>query len=199
MPGSLPSLFASFDVETDGNNPMQHSMRSIGIVLFDALHRIVGTFHYNLLPQEHATIDPKCFANFWAIRPRLWDAVQQNAKSPEWVMSQLSRWLFKHSESHRIVWVASPANFDWMFLKCYYEKYGPAKKYDIGFYCHDLTALLRAFTMLTNVKDRDVFVRYLRGGCDITHNSLDDATCQGHMYMNLRALIRRVRNSVPVE
>ena len=103
MPGSLPSLFASFDVETDGNNPMQHSMRSIGIVLFDALHRIVGTFHYNLLPQDNATVDPKCFANFWAIRPRLWEAVRQNAKSPEWVMTRLSRWLVSHR--WRGVWI----------------------------------------------------------------------------------------------
>ncbi len=191
-----PTAFLSFDVEYDGTNPLQHSMRSIGIALFTEKEGYMERFYQNILPQvdDHGIPfppDPENFKNFWAIRPQLWQNIQMNAVTPAEAMTRLATWLRGFSQ-FRFVWVAKPANCDWMWLKPYYEKYGPVNKPSIGHYCHDLSALLRAYCLMHHIvrdEDRKRFTDNLAGGASYTHRADDDAVCQGHIYMNLRKLL----------
>jgi hypothetical protein len=187
-PTQRQELFASFDVETDGSNPLQHSMRSIGIVVFNRRSEVVGTFYTTLLQQANCTVDPKCKRAFWDLYPQMWQEVNTNPQTIAIGMQRLSNFL-KTLGHCNIKWVASPANFDWMWLKCYYEKYGPADKQDIGFFCHDLVSLVRSYTLLQGIKNKTTFLTSLSDGCARTHNALDDAMCQGVIYMNLRKLL----------
>jgi hypothetical protein len=201
LPSRIPA-YASFDVETDGNNPMQHSMRSIGIALFvDSHHKDIGvltvpvdTFYATLKPLPDAKVEESCMRDFWEVYPEMWLQVNKNPQDPIEVMKNLSNWLSDHSRKYCIKWVANPANFDWMFLKCYYEKFGPMKnKFNIGFFCHDLSSLIRAFMVMNNIRDKKKFLLTLSENHTQTHNALDDAICQGVTYINLRRCLNKCR------
>lgn len=185
-------LYASFDVETDGNNPMQNSMRSIGIALFVSGHaEPIDTFYRTVQPRADAAPEDKCMRSFWKEHPEAWQHVNEDPSPASDVMTALSLWLKSYSTKYTIKWVASPANFDWMFLKCYYESYAmDTDKYDIGFFCHDFASLVRAYMLMQNISDAQKFKDYLAGGAVYTHHALDDAIYQGISYMNLRTLLQ---------
>jgi hypothetical protein len=183
-------------VECDGTNPMQHSMRSVGIALFDQRTGLVDRFYQNVEPQKDSRgqaypPDPKTMRDFWQTLPQQWQAVQQNAVDPRTAMLRLSQWLSHHESHYNLKWVAKPSNCDWMWLKCYYEFYGPRDKPDLGYYCHDLSALIRAYKLCCSVSDNKSFLQTLSSGAPYTHHALDDAICQGHMYMKLRQLMEQ--------
>jgi hypothetical protein len=183
-------IYASFDVETDGNNPLQHSMRSIGVALFreNNTQIPIDTFYCTITPQKGAIEEAVCMANFWNHHPAMMHEVNTDVVTPECAMESLSSFLTFHGRTASIKWVANPANFDWMFLKCYYEKYGPVGKYDIGFFCHDLCALMRAYAVINKIENIHELKVELSGRqkADVPHHALHDAVYQGVMYMNLR-------------
>jgi len=187
----LPSAFCSFDVEVDGTNPLQHSMRSIGIALFSETQGMIDSFYVNLFPQKEAVVDEKTMKTFWEKHPEQWKMIHVNQQTPQEAMLNLARWLSRYQQMYTLKWVARPANCDWMWLKCYYEKYGPDVKPDIGYYCHDLSSLLRAYVLCNHIVYKKDFMTKLSGNAPYTHNALDDAVCQGKMYMNLRLLLER--------
>lgn len=187
--------FCSFDVETDGDNPMMYSMRSIGLALYDGRnHSMIDSFYVTIAPQEDHrgvkfTPDPHTMKEFWDKHPEQWAEVNTNNVSPEKAMSLLAVWFQLHYQNFSIKFVARPSNFDWMWLKCYYEKYGPKNKPNIGYFCHDLSSLMRAYQKCHDIRDKKKFITQLSGDAPYTHNALDDAICQGRMYMTLRRLL----------
>lgn len=185
------SIFASLDLETDGNNPLQHNMLSIGIALFNTNGSLVDTFYQNIKPQAGKVADPKCMKNFWDKYPELYKEVCTNQVEPSEAMLLLDTWLKTYSRTMRVTWVASPSCFDWMFLKCYFEAYGPQDKQELGFSCQCLPSLARGYAMLQRVSVSRVMnsLGGPRMPCDI-HHALSDAIYQGHCYMNLRHHIK---------
>jgi hypothetical protein len=182
--------FASFDVETDGDNPLMYSMRSIGIALFvEESTTPIDSFYATISPRPGAGVDKKCMEEFWSKHPEQWKEVNTNCVDAKDAMANLSKWLTTHDKKYCIKFVASPANFDWMFLKSYYETFGPSEKYDIGFFCHDLTSLLRAYMIMNKIADKKGFLARICEYSKYTHNALDDAICQGKSYVNLRKLL----------
>jgi hypothetical protein len=182
----MTPAYASFDVETDGGNPMQHSMRSIGVALFNKDAALIDTFYRTLQPQKHATVDSACKRDFWDKHPEAWAHVNSRPSPIRGAMEELSAWLTSHAANYEIKWVANPSNFDWMFLKCYYDAYGPETRFDIGYFCHDLASLVRAYMIMSGKRDKQALLTELSGGHAYTHHALDDAIYQGHVYMNLR-------------
>jgi len=187
------TFFASFDVETDGNNPIQHSLRALGIALFcEHSHNVIDRFYVTIEPQEGRYAEQKCVENFWKKNQQAWEEVNRNCVPIETAMERLADWLRGYC-SHQIKWVASPSNFDWMFLKCCYETYGPENRPDIGFHCHDLDSLLRCYTLTQGIQSRKHLVSSLSGGLPYTHHALEDALYQGRVYMGLRRLIMHAK------
>jgi hypothetical protein len=199
-PLAKPEAFCSFDVETDGDNPMMYSMRSIGLALYEGRdHTLVDQLYITISPQEDQegvpfAPDPHTMREFWDKHPEQWRDVNTSTVSPQEAMASLAQWLHRHYETFLVKFVARPANFDWMWLKCYYEKYGPPKKPKIGYFCHDLSALMRAYQKCHGVQDKKKFMNQLSREAPYTHNALDDAVCQGRMYMSLRTLLDRDAN-----
>ena len=195
MNGKIPA-FLSFDVELDGPTPMCHSMLSLGIALFTENTGIVDTFYLTLFPQkneknEYYPPSTVTMENFWRRFPNEWKHVNQNQVEPSEAMSQLANWLFKYHHMYEFKWVASPSCSDFGWLKCYYEKYGPPQKIDIGHYCHDLSSLFRAYCLCHNISDTRGFMKLLAGDAIYNHHALYDAIYQGRVYMNLRRLLNK--------
>lgn len=188
----MKTLFASFDCELDGTNPMQHSMRSIGVAIFEDHNvRPLRTFYATLKPQVDACVNPHTMSAFWDRFPKQWEEVNTNTIEIADAMSQFSDFLKSCSgtQHNKIIFVASPANQDWMFLKCYYEKYGPVEKYDIGFFCHDLASMLRTYIRMCRIANEEAFKHSLAGNNIYDHTALHDAIYQGVMYVKLRILL----------
>lgn len=204
---SKPNVYCSFDIEADGNNPLQHSMRSFGAAMYANVNTVnvnttqdsssisltpaipIDTFYITIKQQRNARPDEKTMIDFWSKHPKQWLEINRRPVEPAVAMDLLAQWLDKYSQSHHIKWIARPANFDWMWLKCYYETYGPKVKPDIGFYCQDLTSLIQAYVLCNKISDKLAFITSLTANSTCTHNALDDALCQGTMYMNLRKLL----------
>ena len=181
--------FASLDVETDGPTALLHSMRSLGVALFHGgCLQPYDTFYVTILPQENASQDQVTMRDFWAMHPAQWLECNKGAVSPAEAMRRLSDWLKKQSGG--IKWVASPACFDWGWLKSYYERYGPEDKFDIGFFCDCLPSLMRTYMIMANVQNEALFKQSLAPEQRPTHNALDDAICVGARYMRFRMLLR---------
>ncbi len=189
-------VFASLDVEADGDNPMTHSMVSFGVAMFKesyGLSRIkpFSTFYVTIKPQQGKCHQESTMRDFWARYPEQWEHVTNNPDEPGVAMEKFATWLETHSSKYVIQWVAGPANFDWMFLKCYYEAYGPLDKPDLGYSCHDLFSMLISHCKENNI-DRHSVVRSLSQDNEYTHHALDDATCQGVVYMNMRQKLSQI-------
>jgi hypothetical protein len=194
--------FLSLDVESDGNNPVQYSMRSIGIALFVPSRSAtmsdvpIDTFYRTLQPQVNKACEDVCM-QFWERHPVQWEEMVKCAVDPVVAMKDLSDWLSSHAQVYTLKWVASPANFDWMFLKCYYELYGPEQKYAIGFFCHDLNSLIRAYSVSCGQTNIVWLKDWLADGNLHTHNAKDDAIRQGVQYCAIRRLLKGNRMHGP--
>ena len=186
----LPPVYASFDIEANGTNPLQHSMLSLGIALYTDT-RLLDVFYVKISPQVGSVEDVNTMQNFWAKHPDQWKEVTTDASTPEKSMTMLSNWLKQYNQIFSIKWIARPANCDWMWLKCYYERYGPPDRPNIGYYCHDLSSLLRAYSLCYKIRDKKTWMNQLAQNLPYTHNALEDAIYQGTMYMNLRKLFDR--------
>jgi DNA polymerase III epsilon subunit-like protein len=184
-------LYASIDVEADGDNPLLHNMLSIGIALFDAYGQLVDTFYQNISPQPGKIADPKTMEHFWAKYPQMYADLCTHQVTPEQAMMSLDLWLKKYIHHHRITWVAAPASFDWMFFKSYFSSYGPPNKTRIGFYCVCIHSLARSTALLQGINVQRLMAK-LGGERNVSevHHALSDAIYQGHCYMMLRHEIK---------
>lgn len=179
-------VFASLDIETDGPHPLEHSLLSIGVSVFNENEeRPRDEFYVNLVPRRFGTMTEEC-KKFWSENPASYQALLHDQQEPQRAMKQLSDFLYR--QNAKIVWVASPACFDWMFFKTYYESFGPTNKYAIGFYCHDLISLLRTYSLLKGPGVKKLREN-LASGLVPSHHALEDARYQGTIYINLRRLL----------
>jgi hypothetical protein len=170
-------------------------MRSIGIALFVSSQADpISTFYVNLQPQENATEDAQCMHNFWSKHTEAWQRLLVDALPPTEAMEQLATWLcqWRHLS---LKWVASPANNDWLWLHHYWYKYAPTNVFDIGFFCHDLNAMLRSYLLIFNTGTFEQLKQVLGGSTCATHHALDDALHQGVVYMNIRRLLAECKQN----
>jgi DNA polymerase III alpha subunit (gram-positive type) len=187
----MQKLYLSYDIEADGPTPSVNSMLSIGIVAFDKNKNEIFTFERNMFPLGSGHVQNENTMKFWAEFPEQWEYITSNQVIPESAMSDLSDLLGKYKKTHDFVWVASPACFDWMFLKCYYEKFGPANATEIGYSSRCLSTLMWAYCQQNNItkQTRENFTKKLADNCPHTHKSTDDARAQGLSFINLCRLM----------
>jgi len=189
-------LYLSFDVETDGPSPLVNNLLSIGIVGFEEnTGTEVFEFETNIIPLPTHTPDIKCLETFW-LKPEqkeAWDYLKINKKNYIQVFEDLSCKLSILSNKYKIVWIAQPACFDWMFLKSYYElaKSNSTNKkdfYDIGYRCVCVSTLFDWYKKVHNLNSSQSFKLFNELGefdAKTNHRALADARVQGKFYLGL--------------
>jgi hypothetical protein len=191
-------LYCSVDVEYDGPNPLQHNMKSLGVAAFVENVGLIDTLYLKLNPQVDAANlefaqDPATMLNFWREHEKEWAEVTRNTISPQAAMGIFAAWIAKYSDRYILKWNAKPANCDWMWVRCYYDRYGPSNKPPLHWFCFCLSTALLTYCLTHGIRNRSQFARSLSGGAPYTHNAKDDAVCVGYIYMNLRVLINNDR------
>ena len=91
-------------------------MLSIGSAAYTADKKILSTFSANLETLPEACAHPKTAA-WWATQPDAWAACRKDLESPVAAMTRYAAWL--KSLPRRIVFVAYPAGFDFVFVYWY--------------------------------------------------------------------------------
>lgn len=177
----MAEIYVSTDVETDGPIPGPNSMLSFGSAAYLADKRLISTFSANLETLPGASADHKT-AEWWASRPEAWAACRMNQEPPEEAMRRYSGWL--KSLKGRVVFVAYPAGFDFLFIYWYLIRF-------VGESPFSHSALdIKTFAMALLKKDyRDSTKRNMPKNwfdkLPHTHIALDDAIEQGALFCNM--------------
>jgi hypothetical protein len=189
-----PKLYGSFDVESDGGNASQHSMLSLGISFIQADGTIIDEVEYHIYARKDRTYEPRTMSEFW-FDPKqraAWEAVHVNRMTPDEAMLDLSQRFFALQSTYDIEWIAYPACFDWMFLKSYYDEFGPERRPDIGYMCTDIGSEMRS-TARTIGKPYLTLVNRFKPHNAEPHLALSDARVQGKMFVNYVAWRRSLK------
>lgn len=76
--------------------------------------------------------------NFWKSNPQGYKLTQENQISPQQFIKDLNDYLQDLDKPFK--WIARPAAYDWMWLKCYYEMFKNDDFINIGFSCYCITS-----------------------------------------------------------
>jgi DNA polymerase III alpha subunit (gram-positive type) len=180
---NFPEIYVSTDIETDGRDPGNNSMLSIGSAAYFADKTLISTFSANLETLPDAIGDSETM-KWWGTQPEAWAACRKDCVSPVVAMKDYLEWL--EQLPGRIIFVAYPLAFDYPFVTYYLRKF--TDKNPFGFSAIDI----RSYIMGLRGKDyRHSGIEYLpkRFFDDLphTHVALDDALEQGALFCNLLA------------
>lgn len=191
---SKPVLFLSFDVETDGPSPLVNNLLSIGIIGLEKESGCeVFEFESNIMLLDNHIPDNVCMETFW-LKPEqkdAWEYLKTNKRNYIEVFEDLSKKLFKLANTYKLIWIAQPACFDWMFFKSYYElaKFNSSENfYDIGFKCTCISSLFDWYKNTHNLtlsQSTKLFNELGEFDNKNNHQALTDARVQGKFYIGL--------------
>ena len=184
------TVYASSDIEADGPNPCQNSMRGLGISLRDALGNEYDSLAIPIKPRADRKEDPNTMSEFWSKHPEAWKWCNTGAVSISAAMETLATryklWLASYA---KVSFVAKPSSYDWMWIKCNYDEFAPPGAIKLPFKCDICISTMfdTCCDMWGIPPDKDVriaFQKELSGlgpGQDLTHTPLDDARVQGRL------------------
>jgi len=172
-------LLASFDVETDGSNPLSNSLLSIGFTFHDfETKQVIQTFYCNFQGWEGKQQDPDTM-KFWEKFPEQYNLLMVDRKKYKDGFKELSDLFHILSIKYRLIFIAGPSCFDWMFFKSYYEHSIFENKFPIGYACRCLSTLLSFVPKSIRI---NMFSQHNAGQL---HYALDDALNQGNIALDV--------------
>lgn len=185
----MTEIYVSTDIESDGPIPGPNSMLSFGSAAFTAEGKMVSTFEANLELLDGATGHLETMA-WWQTQPDAWAAHRKNLRDPRTAMQNYVKWL--KELPGKPVFVGYPAGFDFLFVYWYLIRF--AGESPFSFSALDIKTF--AMAMLgtpwrETVKKNMPKVWF--GPHKHTHEALDDAIEQGHLFCNMLAANRDLR------
>jgi DNA polymerase III alpha subunit (gram-positive type) len=183
------TAFLSFDIETDGPSPILNSMLSLGIALITNDGNVIDTLSVNIKKRDESKEDENTM-KWWKTQPIAWEKCHQNMVSPQEAMTKVAEFYRKWISNYKLIWIAAPVCFDWMFLKSYYMTFAPADSIDIGFKATDISTL-RDYSIKCKIitdKEYQIMTSTIPKGEE--HVAIEDAINQGLIFVNLTKLIQ---------
>lgn len=182
------SLFGHFDIEADGPSPSTSNMINMGVVFTDEEENIVDEINLDILPRP-GYIGNEETKKWWQHEERI-DEYNRIMKKGVPFKEALAKLDAKLKElNSKITWVARPANYDWMFFKCYWDLYSQdhPDAFDIGFSATCLSTMRNIWMQITKTsrEDAEKLFKTWTSGLVMTHNGLDDARYQARIYHQL--------------
>ncbi len=179
---TIPELYLSTDIETDGPCPGINSMLSFGTAVYTKDKELIATFSANLETLPDASANPITTA-WWETQPEAWEACRQNLEKPEVVMPRYVEWV--KSLGGKPVFVAYPFGFDFTFMYYYMHRFAG----ESPFKCAGLD--IRSYAMAVVKQEfrsthKDTTPKEWREP-NLPHNhiALDDAIEQGAWFCNM--------------
>jgi len=180
-------IFGHFDIEADGPTPATSNMINIGIVFTGSAGNILGEICVDIKPRIGFRGDASTIA-WWSHPDRIneYNRILRDGIDPVAAMDSVNTKILEIVGKTKLVWVARPAAYDWMFLKCYWDLYKchNPNAYDIGFSATCLSSIREIWKMFSGLNGKDIDNYFKRWTQDLvmTHNGLDDARYQARIY-----------------
>jgi hypothetical protein len=181
-----PTMYLSIDVETDGPVPGLYSMISLGLAGFTIQKDLVWEMEINLFPIEGASRDPNTM--IWWEHPdqkEAWAHLMKNRQQPKEAMIQLANDIEKLKLQYRVVTIAWPSCFDWMFIHWYMHKFVGNNPLGRRAKCADTYAWAISRTTHPNVSIAPLLEDWEDNRFTHSHKALDDAKDQGAKFINM--------------
>jgi hypothetical protein len=187
-------LFISVDIECNGPIISQHSMISMGSVVFtfdrtNGECREVSAKKYVFEEQKGHTSDPNTM-EWWSKQGTKYEESRVNPRPPEVVMQEFvedCKSLCKTWGTKKLVFVYYPSVFDGSWMDQYLLMYAPGGRNDFMFRAYDLKSFAAAHMKLPwttfDKKPGNPLHRFISG--DLTHDPVDDARQQGRTFCNI--------------
>jgi hypothetical protein len=144
-------------------------------------------------PQPGRTPDRRCVEDFWAKHPDILAYIEERARPAADVVREFIAWYAHLRRTYNVkAWVAKPASFDHPFLSSLFYEFSPQPRVkgwaELPFSIRCMSSMLTAASMagiaLPDLHDPTLVH---------THNALDDARGQAHMYRALCAALQQHR------
>jgi hypothetical protein len=191
MATTKPSVTVSVDVETTGESPCTSSCVMIGCAVL--LNSDVSVSSKDWILEKKSwcirEIDgrppsERCWNEFWVGNTDLWEHIKKNAVDPRVAMKDFAQFYDDITSKYNCSFVAAPSSFDWQWIKCLYDEFGPVDKKPLPFSINCYSSIRRVCMELG--LDRK-FIEELTSHPDLkhTHYADDDALEQGYSYLRL--------------
>lgn len=185
---SMPEIYVSTDIETNGPAPGIHSMLSFASAAYLADKTLISTFSANLTLLPNTISNPDTM-KFWEDFPQAYAACRTNLQDPEIAIPAYVQWV--KDLPGKPAFLAYPAGFDFSFMYYYMHRFAG----ESPFSC---TAIdIRSYAMAMQQSEfREILRRTLppewfEPNIPHTHIALDDAIEQGLLFCNMLAINRK--------
>lgn len=177
-------IYISTDVETNGPIPGIHSMLSLASVAFDEDGNEIGSFEINCEELEGSHPNEKTM-QWWQENIDAYNETRIEPVHPQVAMDRYYEWLMDLKSKGKILFVAYPVAFDFMWVFWYLNRF----KGESPFGHNGID--IRSYAMAMYKKG------YLQSGKEhypsewfddltLTHKAVDDARMQGHLFINMK-------------
>jgi hypothetical protein len=187
---SADTIYFHFDVESNGPSPLTSSMLELGICATNPDGTEVGSLCVNFFEVEGMTGTRR--VKQWLRDAKIYDRLYNHPErlSPSDGMKKVQEFV-KSFPGKKIMWIAYPAAYDWMWLRSYWDKYLEGDE-TCGYTATCLSTLINNHfaNYLSHLTDENnlplefnVFKLSLcNPSLPLTHNGLDDARHQAWMF-----------------
>ena len=175
---ALEELFFSVDVEASGPIPAEYSLLSIGCAV---VGRPEATFYAELKP-----INSNAVPEALKVAGLDMETLRAKGEEPAAAMKRFATWIKETcGATHRPVFAAFNATFDWMFVHWYFVKYTGGSPFSISGL--DMKAYYMGMmgTGWGGTKKEHVTKKFPTKA-QHTHNALDDAKEQAELFGQMR-------------
>jgi hypothetical protein len=199
----MPTIYFHFDVEANGYSPAKSSMLELGICVTDSNGTEIDTFNEIIsertsCPGNEDTIEwlkTQPATGFTSLYDRLYN--HPSKIEPVECMKRLEKFVQKYTLSEnlkfKIIWVASPAAYDWMWVKYYWDLY--IGTMEIGYSAKCLSTTITIVGNQLGVTNWNAFIDSISNpNLPHTHCALDDARSQAYKWFK----VHLVQGSAPV-
>lgn len=199
MVDPLPTYYFVTDVETNGPDPLQHSMLSFATVALRADGLACGEFEAVLAPRADRYSDERTMT-WWQTQPHAWAAATANQEDPTVIMRRFVEWT--ESFDGQRAFAARPVMFDGLWIDHYLRTFVGRFLLDVPYWEQCVfnagpldigTYILGVFGKTTPQTAGDKFPAEWLGHHPHTHRAIDDA----HGYASLLSKLFEVARSLP--
>ena len=175
-------LFLSIDIESDGPCPGLNNLWSIGLAGFTEDAELVFVYEANLhdLPD---CIGAKDTMDWWATQKEAFAYVRSNLRYPAEVFLELNILILQLKKTYKIVTVAWPVSFDFMWFCYYFGRFCDSNP--LGFSAQCIESYAWAMLGLRSPIGKMDLSKWDDPRYPHTHKALDDAKEQGARFMNM--------------
>jgi hypothetical protein len=189
-PSSVPDIYFSADVETDGPIPGEFSMLSFALVYagrFDGVSFEPPPNYTTAFEAELRPISERFQQEALDVNRLDRAALLKQGQAPASAMALAAHWVQQHAAGGTPILVAYPLSFDWTWLYWYFVRFLGKSPFNHS-RCFDLkTAIAVRGHRTVSASGHDQLPSALRSARGHTHRALDDAIEQADMLAKLFA------------